>query len=179
MIPGQYQPRDPGGDALDELIRQTLQRNTSSAQPPKRIWERIRSQVTAGPAPASHRPPAERLGRLLTPFVQGLAAVALFILVGVSLVSTRWTDPRQVETISPQPGPVTSEPSAPPTSAVSIQRLARLDAVEDAFDLGLSRSPVRRQDRQIERVTRLSMASGDPDRDLVLNSRYATGRIPQ
>ena len=114
MIPGQYQPREPGGDALDELICQTLQRNTPSAQPPKRIWERIQSQVTAGPAPTSHRPPTERLGWLLAPFVQGLAAVVLFILVGVSLVSTRWTDPRQVETISPPPSSVAVEPSGPP-----------------------------------------------------------------
>jgi len=172
MIPGQYQPHEPGGDPLDALIRQALQRNTPSVQPPKRIWERIQGQVTAGPAPTSHRPPAERLSRLLAPFVQGIAAAAVLILVGMSLVSNRGVEPRQIEAIRPQPNLVVVAASVPRPPAASIQRMGRFAAEDDIFDYGLGQNRVERPTPQIGQATRLSLISADPDMDLALNSRY-------
>lgn len=172
MIPGQHQPHESGVDPLDGLLRQALQRNTPSVQPPKRIWERIQGQVTAGPAPTSHRPPAERLSRLLAPFVQGIAAAVVLILVGLSLVSNRGVEPRQVEAIPPRPNLVVVAESVLRPPAASVQRMGRFAAEDDTIDYGLGQNRVERSTPQIGNATRLSLISGDPDMDLALNSRY-------
>ena len=174
MISDPHRPNEPGSDPLDALLRETLRRGTLPVQPPNRIWERIQSQVTAGPAPTSHRPPAERLSRLLAPFVQGLAAAVIVILVGVSLGTNRGVDTRQVETIPSQPNLVVSA-SVPRPPAAFVQRRGRFAAEDDAFDSGLGKNRVERPTPQIEDATHLSMISGDPDMDLVRNSRYLPG----
>ena len=175
MIPGQHQPHEPGSDPLGALIRQALQHTTPSVQPPKRIWERIQGQVTAGPAPTSHRPPTERLSRLLAPFMQGIAAAAVFVLVGMSLVSNRGADTRQIEAIPPRPNLVVVTESVLRPPAASVQRMGRFAAEDDIFDYGLGQNRVERHTPQIGNATRLRLISGDPDLDRVLNSRYVPG----
>ena len=134
MIPSQHQSYEPGDDPLDGLIRQALQRTTPSVQPPKRIWERIQGQVTAGPAPRSHRPPAERLSRLLAPFAQGIAAAAVLILVGMSLVSNRRGEIRPSEAISPLPTRITVGASVSLVRPAFVQRQSGSSIVDDALD---------------------------------------------
>ena len=172
MIPGQNQPHEPGGDPLDELIRQTLQRSTRSIQPPAQIWERIQGQVTAGPAPTSHRPPAERLSRLLAPFVQGMAAAAVVVLVGVSLISNLGGETRPLEAVGSLPTPVASGASAFLVRPASVQRQGGAAIVDDALDYTSGRNPVQKRAPQVERSQHLRMVD-DPDIDRILDSHYA------
>jgi hypothetical protein len=172
MTSGQHQPHEPGSDPLDALIRQALQRNTPSVQPPKRIWERIQGQVTAGPAPTSHRPPAERLSRLFAPFVQGIAATAVLILVGMSLISNRGGETRPLKSIGPLPTPVVTGASAYLVRPEFVGRQDRLTIVDDALDYTSGRDSVQKDAPQVERSPRLRMVDG-PDIDLIPDSYYA------
>ena len=173
MIPGQHQPHESGDDPLDALIRQALQRNTPSVQPPKRIWERIQGQVTAGPAPRSHRPPAERLSRLLAPFVQGIAAAAVLILVGMSLVSNRGVETRPLEAIGPLPTRITTGASASLVRPAFVQGQSGSAIADDALDYVSGRNPVQKHAPQVERSPRLRVVLDDPDIDRILDSHYA------
>lgn len=165
MILGENQPYELGDDPFDELLRQTLQRSTPVVQPPRRIWGQIRRQVRAGPARTSHRPPTERLSHLLAPFVQGLAAAVIVILVGVSLGSNRGIEPRQIDGTSPQSSPAVAAASAPRLLAASDQRMGRLAAMDD-LDRGLSQIPVQSHAPQVNRMARERRTSGDSDHRL-------------
>jgi hypothetical protein len=176
MSQGEKKPYEPGGDPLDELIRQALQRNTPAVQPSPRLWERIQSQVTAGPAPASHRPPAERLSRLMAPFVQGLAAAVLFVLVGVSLGTPRAITPGRVETVSPPPHPAATVPSIREASPASVQRLGRLAAV-DTFNYEQAAIPAQKPLQPPEPAARAAPLSADLDADLVMTNRFVPGGV--
>lgn len=175
MITDPHRPYEPGGDPLDELLRQMLQRGTPPVQPPDRIWDRIQSQVTAGPAPTSHRPPVERLSRLLAPFVQGLAAAAIVILVGVSLGMNRGGDTRQLDTISPQMQivPVATHQVTVSAQPVVLQRQSGPAAEDDSLAYSPSRNRAQRRPSQVERSARLHMITGEPDFDSIMGSRYA------
>lgn len=170
MIPGENQFHE-SVDPLDELIRQTLRHSAPAVQPPSRVWERIQSQVTAGPAPTSHRPPTERLSRLLAPLVQGLAAAVIFILAGISLGSAYLDDPPQVESTSPLSAPVAVEQRIVPAQAAPVQRLGRFAAADDALDIDLSHP--QKHPAKATRTTRPGIANADPDSDLLVNSRFA------
>ena len=172
MIPGQHQPYESGDDPLDGLIRQALQRTTPSVQPPKRIWERIQGQVTAGPAPTSHRPPAERLSRLFAPFVQGIAATVVLILVGMSLVSNRGVETRPLKSIDPLPTPVVTGASAYLVRPEFVGRQDGLTIVDDALDYVSGRNSVQKRAPQVERSPRPRVLD-DPDIDRLLDSHYA------
>ena len=172
MTSGKHQPHESGDDPLDMLIRQTVQHNTPSVQPPKRIWDRIQGQVTAGPAPTSHHPPAERLSRLFAPFVQGIAAAAVLILMGISLVSTREVGIRTFEALDPLATPATVSASALLVRPASVQRQDASAIVDDALDYTSGRDSVQKDAPQVERSPRLRMVD-DPDIDLVPDSYYA------
>ena len=172
MIPGQHQPYESGDDPLDGLIRQTLQRTTPSVQPPKRIWERIQGQVTAGPAPRSHRPPVERLSRLFAPFVQGIAATAVLILVGMSLVSNRGVETRPLKSIGPLPTPVVTGANTYLVQPEFVGRQDGLTIADDALDYVSGRNSVQKPVSQIERSPRPRVLD-DPDIDRLLDSHYA------
>jgi hypothetical protein len=172
MSPGDHGSFEHGSDFLDELLRQTLQDGTPAVQPSQRVWERIRSQVTAGPAPTSHRPPTERLSRQLAPLVQGLAAAVIVVLVGVSLGSTRWTTSQPATPSDPPPAPVAFEPPAAAARVESGQRLGRFAAADDASEYGLSESQQVKPGSQPERVGPPRSTSADFDVDLVV-SRWA------
>lgn len=172
MTSGKHQPHEPGSDPLDALIRQALQRNTPSVQPPKRIWERIQGQVTAGPAPTSHRPPVERLSRLFAPFMQGIAAVAVLILVGMSLVSNRGVETRPLKSIDPVPTPVVTGASAYLVRPRFVGRQDGLTIVDDALDYVSDRNSVQKHAAQVERSPRPRILD-DPDIDRILDSHYA------
>ena len=172
MTSGQHQPHESGSDPLDALIRQALQRNTPSVQPPKRIWERIQGQVSAGPAPTSHRPPVERLSRLFAPFVQGIAATAVLILVGMSLVSNRGVETRPLKSIGPLPTPVVTGASAYLVRPEFVGKQDGLTIVDDALDYVSGRNSVQKHAPQVARSRRLRMID-DPDIDLIPDSYYA------
>ena len=172
MIPSQHQPYESGDDPLDGLIRQTLQRTTPSVQPPKRIWERIQGQVTAGPAPTSHRPPVERLSRLFAPFVQGIAATAVLILVGMSLVSNRGVETRPLKSIGPLPTPVVTGVNTYLVQPEFVGRQDGLTIADDALDYVSGRNSVQKPVSQIERSPRPRVLD-DPDINRILDSHYA------
>lgn len=176
MSPGENKPYEPDSDPLDDLLRQALQRNTPAIQPSRRLWERIQSQVTAGPAPTSHQPPAERLSRLMAPFVQGLAAAVLFVLVGVSLGTPRAIDPGRVETVSPSPHAAAAVPSVRQASPVSVQRLGRLAAV-DTFSYERASETALKPSQSHEPVANAATISADMDADLVMTTRYVSGGV--
>ena len=172
MTSGKQQPHEPGSDPLDALIRQTLQRSTPSVQPPKRIWERIQGQVTAGPAPTSHRPPAERLSRLFAPFVQGIAATVVLILVGMSLVSNRGVETRPLKSIDPLPTPVVTGANTYLVQPEFVGRQDGLTIADDALDYVSGRNSVQKPVSQIERSPRPRVLD-DPDINRILDSHYA------
>lgn len=171
MIPSPHQPYEPDNDPLDGLLRDALQRNTPFVQPPKQIWERIQSQVTAGPAPRSHRPPTERLSRLLAPFVQGMAAAVVLILVGMSLVSNRGGTIQPLESTGPLPTPAVAGASALLVRPASIQRQGGSAIVDDALDYSSGRNLVRQRTPPVEHSLRLRMVE-DPDIDRILDPNY-------
>lgn len=173
MITDPHRPYEPGGDPLDELLRETLRRATPPVQPPNRVWDRIQSQVTAGPAPTSHRPPTERLSRLLAPFVQGLAAAAIVILIGVSLGANQGGDTRQLDAISPQVVPATVHEVAVSAQPPAVQRQSGPDVEGDSLVYSPGRDEAQRRASQVERPARLRMITRDPDIDSILDSRYA------
>lgn len=172
MSSGENPFLEPVGDPFDEFFREALHRTTPSPEPPPRVWERIQSQVTAGPAPTSHQPPRERLSRLFAPFVQGLAAAIIFVLVGVSLGTTRWEFSRKDAPPPPRAIPAAVEPHAEPIQVAAVQRLGRFGAVDDATDYGLRQSQQPKLVSQVARATRLRVTSDDLDMDLVRNRLY-------
>lgn len=173
MKPGDHPLQEPTNDPFDEMLRQALHHNTPPSQPPAHVWERIQGQVTAGPAPTSHRPPAERLSRLLAPFVQGLAAAVLFVLVGMSLATPHLGGARPLGVAGPAAVPIVAEAYPAPPEPASVQRLGRYAAADDADDYGLSQSQASKRAVQAERMARLSRANDDLDGDLVQNERFA------
>lgn len=85
------QARKPEADeAIDEVVRRTLHDWVGSAEPPDRVWRQISRQVTAGTARRHRLPRPGRLTGRLAPLMQGLAATALLLLMGMSLRPDLW-----------------------------------------------------------------------------------------
>lgn len=75
---------------LDRVIRSALQSELRNASPPPAVWQRISSQVAAGPSHRRGRPSPGLLSRILAPLAQGLAATAILLLLGLSLGPNLW-----------------------------------------------------------------------------------------
>lgn len=84
-----HQP-DPGDTVVDEAIRQSLRQSMGDAEPSNQVWQRLRSQVAAGPSPQRRRVPAATLGSRFAPLIQGLVATSLLLLLGLSLRTSLW-----------------------------------------------------------------------------------------
>ena len=83
---------------LDKVIRQALRqglKELGAGEPPTAVWEELSHQGTAGPSRQRRQPPARQLRLLLAPLMQGLAATAVLLLLGLSLGPSLWVQSYQ------------------------------------------------------------------------------------
>jgi hypothetical protein len=88
----QEQPPESPDTVVDDAIRGALRQRAGTAEPPDHVWQRLSRQVAAGPAPQRRRRRLEprTLNTIFAPFVQGLVATSLLLLLGLSLRSGLW-----------------------------------------------------------------------------------------
>lgn len=120
--------------AVDQAIRQALQREVGAERPPDRIWQRISSQITAGPLRRRRLQRVRPWGSYFAPLIQGATAVAILLLLGLSLRSNLWQgvyllDGREAAQ------PARLEPSALPAVGSPADLAQTPDPLEDPEDL--------------------------------------------
>jgi len=162
-------------EELDQEIRHALLRDVDSAEPPERGWQHISRQVAAGPALTQRQPLTSPLNPLMRHFMQGLAAAAVLLLVGLSLGPDLWVGSYRFGTretlVQPQTPVVISEPTRSVPDAVQENNTIAIVVFEAEDDI-LSTGVLLRL-RQAEPEERLiAPLTLRPELDPVLVNRH-------
>lgn len=125
----QDQQPEIGDTEIDEAFRFALRRRVNAAQPPDRVWQRLRSQMLVNARPP-RRFQVRDLSRLLAPLVQGLVATCLLLLLGMGMRVSLWEQAYRFGATDAERPTLT----APLTSPVTTSSIAEAAGAGDPLD---------------------------------------------
>lgn len=106
---------------IDEAIRLALRQRVSAAEPPDRVWQRLRSQVAPGSPRQRRRVQPRNISRLFAPIVQGLVATSLLLLLGISMRASLWEQAYRFGADDGQQPTLTAPPPLAPAVAPLVE----------------------------------------------------------
>jgi hypothetical protein len=161
---------------IDEIIRQALREEVSPCEPPPEVWQRISSQIAAGPAP-HRRPPVRSLSQFFAPLMQGLAATAVLLLLGLSLGPNLLWQSYQFGATGQL---VDATPMSDDSAAVEVEPAIEPAIVLDAGSADmLSVGALRRYEAETaQNAAPVLLQPADPELDPILVNRHLQGSKP-
>lgn len=169
-------------DDLDRQIRQAMRDRVAGAEPPDALWARISDQIAAGPSPR-RRPPVHTWSHLLAPLVQGVAAVAVLLLLGFSVTTSFVVQTYQVgsqeELVLAVQAPETSlspvvvEPEPQPIVDTASLTSSADDVLSQGTLLRYQQEAQALERARREEILRIGVPAGNPEMDPLLVNRRA------